>query len=189
MTHFEYLAIAPSLILSFSLARALSNLAPIFNSKNRYWIHITWVVVLLVNHILIFWSYWLFQANEAWTLAEFVLFLIHPVGLLVVTSLLVPNTEVSDYRTYFESIRIHYYVVWIVIMAADPLLSLVVLEIPITHPFNLISVSLVVVFTIGVVARKYSVDSLLVLLVTTNTLVITASAGVLEEIVLPLIQG
>ena len=74
-------------------------------------------------------------------------------------------------------------------MAADPLLSLVVLEIPITHPVNLISVSLVVVFTIGVVARKYSVDSLLVLLVTTHTLVITASAGVLEEILLPLIQG
>ncbi len=83
MTLFEYISIATSLILSFSLARTLTNFAPIFTSENRYWVHSAWVVGLLVNHAILFWDIWLYQRVEVWTLVEFVLLLMGPIMLLI----------------------------------------------------------------------------------------------------------
>lgn len=188
MTQFEYIAIAPTLILSFSLARALSNLSPIFTSENRYWIHSTWVVVLIANHVGIFFSYWVFHVNDDWSLAEFILFLTHPVGLLIVSSLLIPSSEVADYRTHFESIRFSFYVVWIVTMTVDPILSLVVLDVPVTHPANLISVFLVLAFTFGSIFRRRSVDAGLAIVIAVFTLVSLASLDLLAENFLPVLE-
>ena len=188
MTQFEYIAIAPTLILSFSLARVLSNLSPIFTSKNRYWIHSTWVVVLIANHVGMFFIYWVFHLNDDWSFAEFILFLTHPVGLLIVSSLLIPSSEVADYRTHFESIRFSFYVVWIVAMAADPILGFVVLDFPVTHPANLISVFVVLAFSFGVIFRRSSVDAGLAIVIAVFTLVNFASLDLLAENILPVLE-
>ncbi len=125
MTLFEYISIATSLVLSFSLARTLSNIAPIFLSEHRYWVHSLWVLTLLISHASLFWQIWLFQVVEAWTLLEFVLLLTGPVLLLVGASLLVPLEPVSDYRAYFESIRVPYYLVLVLLnIQTIPLLHL-----------------------------------------------------------------
>ncbi len=115
MTLFEYIAIATSLILSFSLARTLTNFAPIFASEHRYWVHSAWVLGLLLNHASLFWGIWLYQGAEAWTLVEFVLLLMGPIMMLIGASLLVPVGVVPDYRIYFESIRGPFYFVLIAI--------------------------------------------------------------------------
>jgi len=104
MTLFEYISIATSLILSFSLARTLTNFAPIFASEHRYWVHSTWVLGLLVSHAILFWDIWLYQGVEVWTLVEFVLLLMGPIMLFIAASLVVPIGAVPDYRIYFESI-------------------------------------------------------------------------------------
>ena len=50
MTLFEYISVATSLVLSFSLARTLTSCAPIFAADRRDWVHSTWVLGLLVYH-------------------------------------------------------------------------------------------------------------------------------------------
>jgi len=44
MTHFEYLAIAYSLVLSLAAVRAVSVLPYLLDRERRYWVlHATWV--------------------------------------------------------------------------------------------------------------------------------------------------
>ena len=107
MTPFEYVAIAASLILSFSLARALTNLAPIFVSRERYWVHSIWIVLLLANHLTVFFSTGTHHGVEHWTFGGMCLVLIMPVCMLVVASLVVPSARVEGgYQEYFDSVRV-----------------------------------------------------------------------------------
>ena len=164
MTLFEYIAIATSLILSFSLARMLTNLAPIFASEHRYWVHSAWVLGLLVNHVHQFWGIWLYQGVEAWTLVEFVLLLMGPIMLLICASLLVPVGAVPDYRIHFESIRGPFYSVLIVISVQDIPLPYLVLDMPIIHPLRLSNLLFASAAVVGLVGRKRSIDVVLVCL-------------------------
>ncbi len=162
MTLFEYISIATSLILSFSLARTLTNFAPIFASEHRYWVHSAWVLVILVNHVHLFWQIWLYQGVEVWTLVEFVLLLMGPIMLLIGASLLVPVGAVPDYRIYFESIRGPFYSVLIVISVQPIPLLYLLSDVPLIHPLHLSSLIFASAAVVALVVRKRSIDMVLV---------------------------
>ena len=162
MTLFEYMSIATSLILSFSLARTLTNFAPIFASEHRYWVHSAWVLGILVNHATLFWQIWLYQGVEVWTLVEFVLLLMGPIMLLIGASLLVPVGAVPDYRIYFESIRVPFYSVLIVISVQPIPLPYLLFDIPIINPLLLSNLIFAFAGVVGLVGRKRSIDMVLV---------------------------
>ncbi len=162
MTLFEYISIATSLVLSFSLARTLTNFAPIFASENRYWVHSAWAVGLLVNHAILFWDIWLYQGVEVWTLVEFVLLLLGPIMLLIAASLVVPVAAVPDYRIYFESIRGPFYSVLIVGSVQPIPLAYLLFDIPFIHPLLLSNLIFAAAAVVGLVGRKRSIDMVLV---------------------------
>ena len=162
MTLFEYISIATSLILSFSLARTLTNLAPIFASEHRYWVHSAWVLILLFTHANLFWGIWLYKDVEAWTLVEFVILLIGPFMLLIGASLLVPIAAPPDYRIYFESIRTPFYALLIVGSVQEVSLQYLVLDLPIIHPLRLSNLIIISAFVVGIVGRNRSIDLVLV---------------------------
>ncbi len=161
MTLFEYISIATSLILSFSLARTLTNFAPIFASEHRYWVHSAWVLTLLVSHANLFWQIWLFQGVEVWTLAQFVLRLIGAIMLLIGVSLLVPVAAVPDYRIYFESMRGPFYSV-LIVMSVQPIpLPYLLFDIAF-YPLLLSTLFFASAAVVGLVGRKRSIDMVLV---------------------------
>lgn len=163
MTLFEYISIAASLILSFSLARTLTNLAPVFSPDRRYWVHGAWVLGMLVFHATLFWQLWVFQEVEVWTLAKFVLFLMGPILLLVGVSLLVPTDPAPDYRVYFESIRRPFYSVLIAFQIQPVPLFFLLFDVPLGfHPLFLGNLIFTGAAVVGLVARKRSVDMVLV---------------------------
>lgn len=169
MTLFEYISIATSLILSFSLARTLTNLAPIFASQRRYWVHSAWVFVLLVYHASLFWQLWLYQGVEVWRLMEFLLLLMGPIMLLIGVSLLVPTEAVSDYRAYFESIRRPFYsVLFVVQLQPIPLPYLLFDQPLVVHPRLLSNLLFVLLFAVaalvGLVGQRRSIDMVVVCL-------------------------
>ncbi len=162
MTLFEYISIATSLILSFSLARTLTNIAPIFATEHRYWVHSAWVLGLLVSHANLFWQIWLYQGVEVWTLVEFLLLLMGPIMLLIGASLLVPVGAVPDYRIYFESKRVPFYSVLIVLHVQPIPLAYLLFDMPIIHPLLLSQLIFVSAAVVGLVGRKRSIDMVLV---------------------------
>lgn len=162
MTLFEYISIATTLILSFSLARTLTNIAPIFATERRYWVHSVWVLGLLVSHAGMFWQLWLYQSAEAWKLVEFVLLLMGPIMLLIAASLLVPVVAVPDYRVYFESIRVPVYSL-LIIMHVQPIpLASLIFDMSVFHPVHLSQLIFVSAFVVGLVGRKRLIDKVLV---------------------------
>ncbi len=162
MTLFEYISIATTLILSFSLARTLTNIAPIFSPEHRYWVHSAWVLGLLVLHAQLFWQIWLYQGVEVWTFVEFVLLLMGPIMLLIGASLLVPAGAVPDYRIYFESMRGPFYSVLIVITVQPIPLPYLLFDIPLIHPLLLSNLIFAAAAVVGLVGRKRSIDMVLV---------------------------
>ncbi len=164
MTLFEYMSIATSLLLSFSLARTLTNLAPVFSADRRYWVHIVWVLLLLFNHASLFWQLWLYNGVESWTLVGFVLLLTGPIMLLIAASLLVPVEAPDDYRVYFESIRAPAYLLLIVMQLQQIPLLYLLLEVPLIHPLHLTTAMIVLAFAIGLIGRRRSIDMVLVIL-------------------------
>ena len=162
MTLFEYIAIATSLILSFSLARTLTNIAPIFAAEHRYWVHSAWVLGLLVSHASLFWQIWLYEDVEAWTLLEFILLLMGPILLLVGASLLVPVEPVSDYQRHFESIRVPYYSVLIALHLQPIPLAHLLFDIPLLNPLLLSALIITSAAAVGLISRSPPVDKVLV---------------------------
>jgi len=158
MTLFEYISIATTLILSFSLARTLTNIAPTFVSSHRYWVHSLWVLGLLVSHASVFWQLWLYQGVEAWTLLGFVLLLMGPILLLIGASLLVPVEPAPDYRIHFESIRVPFYLVLIALHLQPIPLTYLLFDIPLLNLLLLSNLVIASVAMIGLIARKPPVD-------------------------------
>ena len=105
MTHFEYLSVAVSLILSFALVRLIDGLWPAIKHEGRYVTHYGWVAFKLYSSVLFWWSMWLYNENE-WTIVTFVWMLIGPLLLYGKASLLAPRNaaEITDWQAYYFSI-------------------------------------------------------------------------------------
>ena len=171
MTLFEYISIATSLILSFSLARTLTNVAPIFASVRRDWVHALWVLGLLAYHVTLFWQLWIYGEAASWTLVEFVVLLTGPITLLVSVSLLVPVEVADSYRSHFESVRVPFYSV-LILMQVQPI-PLLTFAFDIPFGFHALFVgNLVFAFAalVGLVVRRRVVDATLVCFFTVGVL-------------------
>ncbi len=64
MTLFEYLAIAFSLVYSFSAMRFVAGLPYATQPGRRYWVHLTFVCLLLIGTAMAFWAFWGFRDAE-----------------------------------------------------------------------------------------------------------------------------
>ncbi len=163
MSLFEYISIATSLILSFSLARSLTNVAPIFAAERRDWVHASWVVGLLAYHVTLFWQLWAYGEAPSWTLIEFVLLLTGPISVLIAVSLLVPLDHAADYRAHFESVRVPFYAVLVTMQIQPVPLFYLAFDLPLAfHPMFVSNVVFALAGLVGLVARRRVVDGTLV---------------------------
>ena len=107
MTLFEFLTVAISIVLALSAGQLLTNIRELFDPKRRYWVHGVWVVHLLFQHILVWWSLWAYRDVEAWNLATFSVALLSPGLLFVCTSTLVPSyaSTVASWEAHFFEVR------------------------------------------------------------------------------------
>ena len=119
MSLFEYLAIAFSLVFSFSAMRLVSGLSHAFDSNRRYAVHLSHVLLLLFVTAAIFWTFWEFRDLE-WNFLRF-LFALAPTGLIYfLACTLVPDipSSVSSWRSYFYQVRRRYFIgigIWILV--------------------------------------------------------------------------
>ncbi len=90
MTLFEYLAIAFSLVLSFSAMRLVAGLPYAMQKAERYWVHLVFVFSQLLVTVVAFWNLWGFR-ETTWTLPRFVLVLTIPGAIYFGACTLIPN--------------------------------------------------------------------------------------------------
>ncbi|MEM7365283.1 MAG: hypothetical protein AAF525_14775 [Pseudomonadota bacterium] len=186
MTQFEYVAIASSLLLSFGLARVLSNIGPVFARETRYWVHAGFVILLLWNHFMVFFMFGRFHGVEEWTLGKCLISLLAPVAVVIGGGLLIPaNTIGQDFRGYFERIRAPFYVFCILGGVLNLLEGYVFFSQPNVESWAVAGLTSLL-FGMGLVVRRASVDKWLMSVFVLWTIAWVTSTLLVDELSLVL---
>lgn len=94
MSSFDYLSVLVSIILGLAIANILARLAGVITSRERvnfYWPPIAWAIWLFFISIQHWWAQWSVRHTSTWTFLDFALLLLVPVGLFLLSALILPE--------------------------------------------------------------------------------------------------
>jgi hypothetical protein len=178
MILFEYLAIAFSLVFSFSGMRLVSGLPHAVRPGRRYWVHLCFLFWQLLTTVGIFWAFWSFR-TVSWNFLTFLLVLASPGLIYYNACTLVPEnpSTVESWRDHYYSIRNRYFVgvtCWIVVVA---IISTVVLDMPLFHPARGGQVAVLVAGVAGVAFPNHRVQASIAVFVLAVSVVLLFTSG------------
>jgi hypothetical protein len=165
MTLFEYISVAFSIVLSLGVATLLGALRRVFAPGQRYWVHATWVVIVLFMQAIAWWSLWSFSTVESWTILTFLLVLLQPGVLFLLASLLIgdePRTE--SWHGYYFRVRRWFFSALAVYFVATIGGSWQVLDIELTHPARLFGTLHIALSVAGIATANERIHAVLVVL-------------------------
>ena len=138
MVLFEYIAIAFSLVFSFTVLRLVSGLPYSAQPGRTYWVHLLFLLAFLLWVVNAFWAFWSYHDVE-WTYLRYILALASPAAQYYVAVVLVPSepAEVTSWRDYYFSVRRRLFVGFGVLALLGGLSSTVLLGMPLNHPARL----------------------------------------------------
>jgi hypothetical protein len=152
VTLFEFLSVAISIVLALSAGQLLTNFREVFDPTRRSWVHATWVVHLLIVHVLTWWSLWAFR-DLVWNLATFVVVLLPPIVLFVCSSALVPSysQSVTSWEEHFFGVRRWFFSVRSLFIVTAGFRSWLLLDKPLLESPNAFSGPILIICVAGIV--------------------------------------
>jgi hypothetical protein len=162
MSLFEYLSIAFSLVLSFSVLRLLSGLPYAVRAERRYWVHLAFLCMQLLQTAITFWIHWSYR-DASWNLPKFLLSLSGPaIGLYLACALIPENpSEIASWREHYFSVRRAYFggiILWVLVVFAS---STAIAGLPLVHPGRIGQVATLAVGVTGALSSSGRVHSVL----------------------------
>ncbi|NUS38170.1 MAG: hypothetical protein HOQ02_03995 [Lysobacter sp.] len=126
MTPFEYLSVLVSIIVGLALTQLLSGAARLIQLRRRIAMHpatLCWMALLFLIDVQVWWV--AFERRQAmqWTFFAFLLYLLIPIGVFLLSYLILPDLgdeDAPDLRANFEDNRTWFFG----LLAALPLVSL-----------------------------------------------------------------
>jgi len=109
MDAFNYLSVMVSIVLGLGLTQlfaGIGNLVQIRRRVKRYWLHTTWVLVLIVVHLHMWWSLWALRGVADWNYARFVYVQFGPATLVIASHIIIPELlegRIDVERHYFDT--------------------------------------------------------------------------------------
>ena len=154
MTHFEYIAVAVSIILGLGVIQLLSNLDRVLAQHRRYWLHSAWVLMLFWILVLNWWAFWDLK-DVAWNLGYFSLWVtyVSAVYLMVLALTKTNLAEVSWEEVYFSRTRQFFGLFGFVVILAV-LLTWIMLDATLLHPYRYVQYSLIVILAILFTSKR-----------------------------------
>ncbi len=164
MTLFEYLAIAFSLVFSFSATRLLGGLPHVVATGRRYGPHLVFVTATLLVTAVGFWNLWNFR-EAAWTLPRFLLVLTIPGAIHYCACVLVPQQAemVASWEAYYYDVRPRYFAGLVVVGVVISVNLYTMLGVPILDPIRLPQASVICVGAVGLLSDDRRVHAALAL--------------------------
>ena len=107
MDAFNYLTVMVSLVVGLGLTQLFAGIGNFVQIRRRvrfYWLHTTWIVLLIALHVHMWWSFWVLRQVTDWTYGTFAYVLIGPACLVIASHVIIP--ELIDGRIDVER---HYY--------------------------------------------------------------------------------
>ena len=112
MDTFSYLSVLISIVLGLGIANLLSAVATLVRCRSRlrmYWPLPVWITTLFLIYVQSWWAMFGLREVAAWSFAAFLIVLLQPVALFLMTAVIsprVPDTGVTDLRSqYFSESR------------------------------------------------------------------------------------
>jgi hypothetical protein len=113
MDDFSYLSVLISVVLGLGITNLLAGFAALVRNRGRvkiYWPMPMWMITLFLIHIQTWWAMFGLRGIRAWNFGAFLIVLMQPVGLFVMTALIAPDStlsaEVADTKAaYFRESR------------------------------------------------------------------------------------
>jgi hypothetical protein len=113
MDPFSYLVVLTSIVLGLAITRVIGGLGNIIQTRRRkrvYWVHIVWMMNLLLTITIVWWVAYRWRMQQHWTFFLFLWLLLTPTLLYLISALIFPDTDeaqmVTDWeKYYYESHR------------------------------------------------------------------------------------
>src|SRR5262245_60387556 len=109
MDGFNYLSVMVSIILGLGLTQLFAGIGNLVQVRRRvrlYWLHTLWVLLLIVLHLHMWWSFWALRGVAEWTYAVFVYVVIGPAALVIASHIIIPEMlegRIDAERYYFDT--------------------------------------------------------------------------------------
>lgn len=164
MTHFEYIAAAHTLILTFAAARILAGVANALQPQRLYWVHLSWVSLAIAYCLASFWVFWGYREIE-WTLPLLIALLAAPSLIYTFSSMLVPanSGDVDSWRDYFFAIRPRLFVGGFLMILSIIFSNQVLAGVSAMHASQIPLYGMLAIFIVGSVSQSPSVHNALAL--------------------------
>lgn len=126
---FNYLSAITSVILGLGLTHLLAGYARLIYTQESIclpWLYTGWIVLLLPVYFIYWWAFWDYRKLGRWTFTAFSFLLIGPIGLYLITVLLLPdkiNQPLFDVHAHYLNIRHWHFGLWAALQIWGILLS------------------------------------------------------------------
>ena len=157
MTHFEFIAVAMSIVLSFAVLRLLDALPHVAAREKRYPIHALWVAMLLFWCAMFWWVSWASSARKGEFSFPMFLLMVTPPGLFYLSATALVShapAGVPSWREHFWSVRRRFFGCALALVISLILLTTAMGGAPLSHPIRLAQSVLVCVFFTGLISEK-----------------------------------
>jgi len=188
VTLFEYISIAYSLVLSFSVLRILGGIPYAIQRDRRYWVHLSYVIMALATSLTTFWAFWSYQGVE-WTLPTLVLVLANPSLIYMFAALLLPPdpTATESWREHYFAVRVRLFSTGIAWGVASMMSMYLLAGVPIFHPLTLMYALHFAVQVTGVLSDDPRVHAALILIMLSAFLAVSLTIFARPGVVGPLL--
>lgn len=129
MSKFEYVTVLSSIVIAFALSEILAGWGQLIRARHRvrvYWLHVAWMLILLLVLIQVWWGTWVYRDIEFEGFGALLLLLASPLTTVLAVFVFTPDLSERD----FVDLRTHYYDnrVWFFPLAALVLLELIAVD-------------------------------------------------------------
>lgn len=145
MTHFEYIAVAISIILGLGIIQLLSNLDQVLARSRRYWLHSLWVFFIFWIVVQNWWAFWDMRV-VTWNLGYFSIWVtfVSLIYLLTVALTKTESLEASWKTVYFSRTHRFFGLFGFAVVLAI-LNTWIVLDAPLLHPYRFVQYSALII--------------------------------------------
>jgi hypothetical protein len=106
------------MLLSFGIANIVMMIPALFAERRQelklYWIHSSWIILLLLVYLNLFWHTLDIFSNEDWQFHDYLYIIIGPVLLFVATHFLLPDpadTKTHDLKTFYFGVARKFFLI------------------------------------------------------------------------------
>jgi hypothetical protein len=109
MEAFNYLTVMVSVVVGLGLTQLLAGIGNFVQIRRRvtfYWLHTCWVLLLIVLHLHMWWSFWVLRQVSDWTYGTFAFVLMGPSMLVIATHVAIPELlggRIDVERHYYDT--------------------------------------------------------------------------------------